>query len=59
MDEENTTPPPVPSKVLALVGIFVVSLAAAYLPSASEKVSALRLPGRTLFYARHFGTGIP
>jgi len=48
---------PNPSKIMALIGIFVASLVAAYLPSASAKFSALRLPEWTFFYARHFGTG--
>lgn len=45
------------SKILGLISIFAASLVAAYLPSASAKFSAFRLPGRTFFYARHFGTG--
>jgi hypothetical protein len=57
MASPNDEVVPNPSKIFGLISIFIASLVAAYFPSASAKFSTLRLPGRALFYAKHFGTG--
>ncbi|KAF8323960.1 Zinc/iron permease [Clavulina sp. PMI_390] len=55
---ETDSAPHQHSKIVGLLGILVAGLVAAYLPSASNNFSLIRLPSRTFFYAKHFGTGV-